>query len=132
MDGNSDKPSKGGRVKSSQARIQAQPSTTTQGSTGRPQVRCTTCGGADHLRKDCHEDVFCTRCGTRSHATEMCCVPTKPGMNNTTCIYCGNTNHISTRCHTDLMTTERNQGQHLGTSGNMDQVKFTLGLDNLR
>ena len=51
------KPSKGGKVKSSQARSQAQPSTSTQGSTGRPQVRCTACGGADHLRKDCCEDV---------------------------------------------------------------------------
>ena len=92
------KPSKGGKVKSSQARIQAHPSTSTQGSTGRLQVRCTTCGGADHLRKDCHEDVFCTRCRTRSHTTEMCCVPTKTGMSNTICIYCGSTNHISTRC----------------------------------
>ena len=32
----------------------------------------------------------------------------------------------------DLMTTERNQGQHLGTLGNMEQVKFTKDLDNLR
>ena len=46
------KPSKGGKVKSSHARSQAQPSTSTQGSTGRPQVWCTACGGADHLRKD--------------------------------------------------------------------------------
>ena len=88
------KPSKGGRVKSSQARIQAHPSTSTKGSTGRPQVQCTTCGGADHLRKDCFEDVFCTRCRTRSHAKEMCHVPTKTGMSNTICIYCGSTNHI--------------------------------------
>ena len=93
------KPSKGGKVKSSHARSQTQPSTSTQGSTGRPQIWCTTCGGADHLRKDCHEDVFCTRCGTRSHATEMCCVPTKTGISNTICIYCSSTNHISSRCH---------------------------------
>ena len=93
------KPSKGGKVKSSHARSQAQPSTSTQGSTGRPQVQCTACGGADHLRKDCYEDVFCTRCGTRSHVTEMCRVPTKTGMSNTICIYCGSTNHISNRCH---------------------------------
>ena len=92
------KQSKGGGVKSSQARIQAHPSTSTQGSTGRLQVWCTTCGGADHLRKDCHKDVFCTRCRTRSHTTEMCHVPTKTGMINTICIYCGSTNHISTRC----------------------------------
>ena len=70
------KPSKGGEVKSSHPRSQAQPSTSTQGSTGRPQVQCSACGDADHLRKDCREDVFCTRCGTRSHTTEMCRVPT--------------------------------------------------------
>ena len=125
------KPSKGGKVKSSQARIQAHPSTSTQGSTGRLQVRRTACGGADHLRKDCHEDVFCTRCRTRSHATEMCCVPTQTSMSNTICIYCGSTTY-QPGVTTDLMTTERNQGQHLGTSGNADQVKFTIGLDNHR
>ena len=92
------KPSKGGKVKSSHARSQAQPSTSTQGSTGRPQVQCTTCGGVGHLRKDCCEDVFCTRCGTKSQATEMCHVPTKTGMSNTICIYCGSTNYISNRC----------------------------------
>ena len=32
------KPSKGGKVKSSHTRSQAQPSTSTQGSTGRPQM----------------------------------------------------------------------------------------------
>ena len=90
--------SKGGPVKSSDARHQTQPSTSTHENTGRPQVQCTTCGGTDHLRKDCHEDVFWKRCRTRSHATEMCHVPNKTGMSNTICIYCGSTNHISTRC----------------------------------
>ena len=52
--------SKGGPVKSSDARDFSQPSTSTQGETHRPQVICTACGGTDHLRKDCHEDVFCT------------------------------------------------------------------------
>ena len=33
---------------------------------------------------------------------------------------------------TDLMTTKRNQGQHLGTLGNTDQVKLTIDLDNNR
>ena len=46
------------KSKSSHARSQAQPSTSTQESTGRPQVRCTACRVADHLRKDCCEDVF--------------------------------------------------------------------------
>ena len=85
-------------MKSSHTRSQAQPSTSTQGSTGRPQVQCTACGGLDHLRKDCCEDVFCTRCRTRYHTTEMCHVPTKTGMSNTICIYCGSTNHTSNRC----------------------------------
>ena len=113
------KQSKGGKVKSSQARIQAHPSTSTQGNTGRLQVRYTACGGADHLRKDCHEDVFCTRCRTRSHTTEMCRVPTQTGISNTICIYCGSTNHISTRCHNrpndnreEPRSTPRDLGEH--------------------
>ena len=89
--------SKGGPVKNSDARGQMQPSTSTHGSTGRPQVWCTACGGTDHLRKDCREDVFCKRCRTRSHTTEMCHVANKTGMSNTICIYCGSTDHISTR-----------------------------------
>ena len=32
----------------------------------------------------------------------------------------------------DLRTTERNQGQHLRTSGNTEQVTFTKDLGNLR
>ena len=40
------------------------------------------------------------------------------------CIYCGSTNHISTRCHNRLNDNGENQGQHLGTLGNADQVKF--------
>ena len=90
---------KGGPVKRSDARSQTQPSTSTHDDTGRPQIQCTTCGGTDHLRKDCHEDVFCTRCRTRSHATEMCHAPTKTGTSNTICIYCGSINHISSKCH---------------------------------
>ena len=93
------KQSKGGPVKSSDARGHSQPSTSTQGETSRPQVRCTTCRGMDHLRKDCHEDVFCTRCRTRSHATEVCHVPAKTVTSNIICIYCGSVDHISGRCH---------------------------------
>ena len=93
------KQSKGGPVKSSDARGHPQPSTNTQGETHRPQVRCTACGGMDHLRKDCHENVFCTRCRTRSHVTEVCCVPAKTVTSNIICIYCGSVDHISGRCH---------------------------------
>ena len=69
------KQSKGGPVKSSDARDHPQPSTSTHSDMNRPQVRCTACRGMDHLRKDYCEDVSCTRCRTRSHATEMCHVP---------------------------------------------------------
>ena len=47
------------------------------------------------MRKDCHEDVFCTQCRTRLHSTEMCLVPVKSGKNDPICFYCGSTNHIS-------------------------------------
>ena len=92
------KQSKGGPVKSSDARDHPQPSTSTHSDTSRPQVRCTACGGMDHLRKDCHEDVSCTRCRTRSHTTEMCHAPAQTGTSNTICIYCGSADHISGRC----------------------------------
>ena len=46
------------------------------------QMNCTACGGNDHLRKDCHEDIFCNRCRTRSHMTEVCHVPVKSTTGN--------------------------------------------------
>ena len=90
---------KGGPVKSSAIRGHSQPSISTQGETHRPQVICTACGGMDHLRKDCHEVVFCTRCRTRSHATEVCHVPAKTVTSNIICIYCGSIDHTSGSCH---------------------------------
>ena len=93
------KQSKGGPVKSLDDRSHQQPSTNTQGETHRPQVRCTTCGGMDHPRKDHCENVFCTRCRTRSHATGECRVPAKIVTSNIICIYCGSVEHISGRCH---------------------------------
>ena len=92
------KQSKGGPVKSSDTRSHSQPSTSIQGESHRPEVYCTTCRGTDHLRKACHEDVFCNRCRTRSHATEVCRVPAKPVTSNIICIYCGSVDHISGRC----------------------------------
>ena len=64
--------SKGGPVKTSDTRGHSQPGTSNQVESRRPQINCTTCRGHDHLRKYCHKDVFCNRCRTRSHATEMC------------------------------------------------------------
>ena len=55
------KQSKGGPVKSLDARSHSQPRTSTQGETSRPLARYTACRGTDHLRKDCHENVFCAR-----------------------------------------------------------------------
>ena len=111
--------SKGGKVKSSKAKSQAQASTSTQGYTGRPQMQCTACGGSDHLRKDCCENVFCTRYRTRSRTTEMCHVPTKTGMSNTICIYCGHTSNTLNRCHNrpndnrkEPRATPRDLGEH--------------------
>ena len=70
------KSSKGGKVKHSQGiqpRNQPQPSTSSQvmGTTWRPVVYCSACGG-DHLHKDCHCETFCIKCRSSSHDTEMC------------------------------------------------------------
>ena len=93
--------SKGSRVKKSQSEMLPQPGTSSQSqpvNTGRPQVHCSACGGKDQLRKDCHQDVFCTKCRTKSHATEMCHAMPKAGKENTICVYCGSTSHVSSRC----------------------------------
>ena len=125
--------SKGGKVKSSQTRSQSQPSTNAQvpsGNTGRPHVCCSTCGGLDHLRKDCGQDVFCTWCRTRSHATEMCCAATKTGMNNAICVYCGSANQTLNKClnrpndnREEPRLTPRDLKEcRTGSSGNNDSV----------
>ena len=93
------KTSKGGPFKSSGMRGDSQPGTSNQVESCSPQINCTACGGHDHLRKDCHKDVFCNRCRTRSHTTEMCRVPAQPATGNTICIYCGSVNYTSGRCH---------------------------------
>ena len=66
------KMSKGGPVKNSGTKIQSRQGTSNQTESHRQQLGCTACGGCDHLRKDCREDVFCNNCRTRLHATEMC------------------------------------------------------------
>ena len=78
---------KRGKKKTSQRdqhETQPQPSTSNGGTnttsvfpprntgTGRPHIQCSACGGNDHFRKDCHQDNFCNRCRSRSHATHMC------------------------------------------------------------
>ena len=90
--------SKGGPFKSSGMKGHPQPSGSNQVESHRPQLNCTTCGGQDHLRKDCREDVFCNRCRTRSHATEMCQAPTQLATGNTICIYYGSISHPSGKC----------------------------------
>ena len=90
---------KGGWFKSSSTKGHPQPNSSNQVESCRPQLNCTACGGHDHLRKDCHKDVFCNRCRIRSHATEMCRAPTQPVTDNAICIYCGSVNHTSGKCH---------------------------------
>ena len=90
--------SKGGPVKSTGTKTQHRASTSNQAEQRRPQLSCTACGGQDHLRKDCHEDVFCKNCRTRSHTTEMCRALSQQTTVNIICIYCGSTGHISSKC----------------------------------
>ena len=90
--------SKGGPFKSSDTGGHPQPSGSNQVESHRPQLNCTACGGRDHLRKDCRKDVFCNKCRTRSHATEMCQVPKQPATGNAICLYCGSVNHTSGKC----------------------------------
>ena len=52
------KNSKGGPFKTSGMKSQPQPSSSNQVESHRPQLNCTACGGCNHLRKDCHKDVF--------------------------------------------------------------------------
>ena len=90
--------SKGGPVKGVSTKIQHRPSTSHQAEQCRPHLNCTACGRQDHLRKDCHEDVFCNNCRTRSHATEMCRALSQHTSGNILCVYCGSTNHTSSNC----------------------------------
>ena len=91
--------SKGGPIKNSGTKSQPRQSTSNQMGSRRSQLGCTECGGHDHLRKDCHEDVSCNNCRTRSHATEMCRVLSQQISGNILCIYCGSTSHNSGKCH---------------------------------
>ena len=93
------KMSKGGPFKNSGTKSQPKPTTSNQMEPHRPQLNCTACRGRDHLRKDCHEDVFCNNCRTRSHATEMCRAVSHQATGNIICIYCGSTGHNSGKCH---------------------------------
>ena len=95
---NSAKISKGGPVKRAGSTFQHGPSTSNQAERRRPQLYCTACGRQDHLRKDCHEDVFCNNCRTRSHATEVCRALSQHTPGNILCIYCGSTNHNANSC----------------------------------
>ena len=92
------KMSKGGPIKNSGTKSQPRQSTSNQMGSRRSQLGCTACGGCDHLRKDCHEDVSCNNCRTRSHGTEMCRALSQQILGNILCIYCGSTGHNSGKC----------------------------------
>ena len=89
---------KGGPVKSTGTKTQHRASTSNQTEHHRQQLNCTACGRQDHLRKYCHEDVFCKNCRTRSHVTEMCRALSQHTSGNILCIYCGSKDHISGKC----------------------------------
>ena len=89
--------SKGGPFKNTGMKGHSTPSCSNHMPSHRPQLVHTACGGRDHLRKDCHEDVFCNNCRTRSHATEMCRATSHQSTSNM--IYCGGANHTSGKCH---------------------------------
>ena len=93
------KMSKGGPFKSSGMKGHPPPSGSNQMDSRRPQLNCTSCRGHDHLRKNCHEDVFCNNFRMRSHATEMCRAASHQATGNIICIYCGSINHTLGKCH---------------------------------
>ena len=99
-----------------------QPGTSNQVESRRPWINCTPAGDMNTLGKTVVR-MFLHRCRTRSHATEMCQVPTQPATGNTICIYCGSINHTSCRCHNKQTIIERNQGQHRGASEIKDPGK---------
>ena len=90
--------SKGGPFKNTGTKGHSKPSGSNHMPSHRPQLVCTACGGSDHFRKDCREDVFCNNCRTRSHATEMCRATSHQSTSNMTCICCGSVNHTSGKC----------------------------------
>ena len=113
--------SKGGPVKSIGTKTQQRASTSNQAEQRRPQLNCTACGRQDHLRKDCHEDVFCRNCRTRSHATETCRALSQHTSGNILCIYCGSTDHISGKCSNKPNNNRKNQGLPQETLGKQDR-----------
>ena len=138
--------SKGGPFKNTGMKGHSTPSGSNQMPSHRPQLICTACGGSDHLRKDCHEDVFCNNCRTRSHATEMCRAMSHQSTGNMICIYCGSVNHTSGKCHNkpnnnreELRSTQRDlreQGPRINYSRmghrpqvSPHQIRFDEGLN---
>ena len=92
------KMSKGGPFKSSGTKGHPQPSGSNQVESCRPQLNCTACGGHDHLRKDCHEDVFAIDAEPDLMLQRCAESQTQPATGNTICIYCGSVNHTSGKC----------------------------------
>ena len=101
---------KGGKRKATrndQHRPQPQPSKSNNGATsapvyqqrttdtGRPLVTCSACGKSIQFRKDCQQDTYCNKCGSRVHATNMCQAPTNTDKNDKICVHCGSRNHTS-------------------------------------
>ena len=82
---------------------------------------CSACGG-DHLRKDCCHDTFCTRCRSRSHNTDMCHMHLQSLIKRTSASTVAAKVTLQESAPADQMITERNQGQHQGTSRTTEQA----------
>ena len=125
--------SKGGPVKSSDARCQTQPSTSTQENTGRPQVHDAPPVEVQITSGRIAMRMFSAKDAEQGLTLQKCAMyPTKQvGATPFAFIVVVSTT-FQPGVTTDLMIIERNQGQHLGTSGNVVQVKDTTNLCNNR
>ena len=116
---------KGGPFKSSGMKSQSQPSGSNQVESCRPQLNCTACGGCDHLRKDCHKDVF-TVIAERDHTLWKCA---EPHHNKPQVIFYVYIVVVQTTVQVDFvvnqMTTERNQGQCLESLEIRDRINYS-------
>ena len=121
------KQSKGGPVKSSDARDFSQPSTSTQGETHRPQVICTAAEEQITSGKTVMK-MFSALDAEPDPMLQKCAMSQQKQSQVTSFVYIVvvlTTSQVGVI--TNLMTTERNQGQCLGTSGIKNPTKPTIG-----
>ena len=89
-------------------------------------------GGTDHLRKDCSEDVFCKDAEQGLTLQKCAMYPTKQVGATPFAFIVVVLTTFQPGVTTNLMIIEKNQGQHLGISENVDQIIATTGGINPR